>query len=247
MSTIQPAPPPATRDVTLDILRVVGIAAVVVAHVWFREEWAHAFIFSWNMPLFFFLTGYLWKDRPFGPMVKRRVRDAAAAVRVLARGMERALRRGDRRRIGALLRRPAARRPLHVRQALLGVLVLDRAVRARRGVLADPPPAVLGAVGARARAADSGVCRARPGPPGSLGCGDRGSAAWCSSWRGAPCAASRARIGDRTRPVDRGGTRRSAALRRLRHSGSCSRSISSSCTSAPPSSVCCWRSRSSPA
>lgn len=60
------------RDVTLDVLRVIGIAAVVVAHVWFREEWAHAFIFSWNMPLFFFLTGYLWKDRPFGSMVRRR-------------------------------------------------------------------------------------------------------------------------------------------------------------------------------
>ncbi|HEX5858663.1 MAG TPA: acyltransferase [Microbacterium sp.] len=63
---------PPKRDVTLDVLRVVGIAAVVVAHVWFREEWAHAFIFSWNMPLFFFLTGYLWKDRPFGAMVRRR-------------------------------------------------------------------------------------------------------------------------------------------------------------------------------
>lgn len=71
MSTTTPAMP-RTRDVTLDILRVVGIAAVVVAHVWFREEWAHAFIFSWNMPLFFFLTGYLWKDRPFRPFVKRR-------------------------------------------------------------------------------------------------------------------------------------------------------------------------------
>ncbi|HWI31638.1 MAG TPA: acyltransferase [Microbacterium sp.] len=70
------APPRAAavprRDVTLDVLRVVGIAAVVVAHVWFREEWAHAFIFSWNMPLFFFLTGYLWKDRPFPVMLRRR-------------------------------------------------------------------------------------------------------------------------------------------------------------------------------
>lgn len=60
------------RDVTLDIMRVVGIAAVVVAHVWFREDWAHAFVFSWNMPLFFFLTGYLWKPRPFGAMLRRR-------------------------------------------------------------------------------------------------------------------------------------------------------------------------------
>lgn len=60
------------RDVTLDVLRVIGIAAVVVAHVWFREDWAHAFVFSWNMPLFFFLTGYLWKPRPFGTIVRRR-------------------------------------------------------------------------------------------------------------------------------------------------------------------------------
>jgi fucose 4-O-acetylase-like acetyltransferase len=60
------------RDVTLDVLRVIGIAAVVVAHVWWMTDWAHAYVFSWNMPLFFFLTGYLWKTRPFGTMVKRR-------------------------------------------------------------------------------------------------------------------------------------------------------------------------------
>lgn len=72
MSASAPLTAARPRDVTLDVLRVIGIAAVVVAHVWFREEWAHAFIFSWNMPLFFFLTGYLWKDRPFVPFVKRR-------------------------------------------------------------------------------------------------------------------------------------------------------------------------------
>ncbi len=60
------------RDVTLDVLRVIGIAAVVVAHVWWMTDWAHAYIFSWNMPLFFFLTGYLWKTRPFATMVTRR-------------------------------------------------------------------------------------------------------------------------------------------------------------------------------
>lgn len=72
MSAHAPLTAARPRDVTLDALRVIGIAAVVVAHVWFREEWAHAFIFSWNMPLFFFLTGYLWKDRPFVPFVRRR-------------------------------------------------------------------------------------------------------------------------------------------------------------------------------
>ncbi|QIG38557.1 acyltransferase family protein [Microbacterium sp. 4R-513] len=65
-------PAPSRRDVTLDILRVIGIAAVVVAHVWWMTDWAHAYIFSWNMPLFFFLTGYLWKTRPFASMVRRR-------------------------------------------------------------------------------------------------------------------------------------------------------------------------------
>src|SRR5690349_3703181 len=65
-------PAPSRRDVTLDILRVIGIAAVVVAHVWWMTDWAHAYVFSWNMPLFFFLTGYLWKTRPFGSMVRRR-------------------------------------------------------------------------------------------------------------------------------------------------------------------------------
>lgn len=68
MSTTRP------RDLTIDVLRILGIAAVVVAHVWYREEWAHAFVFSWNMPLFFVLTGYLWRPRPFPALVRRRAR-----------------------------------------------------------------------------------------------------------------------------------------------------------------------------
>ncbi|MFH8252114.1 acyltransferase family protein [Microbacterium sp. B2969] len=72
MSETLIAPSAPRRDVTLDVLRVIGIAAVVVAHVWWMTDWAHAYIFSWNMPLFFFLTGYLWKTRPFPSMVKRR-------------------------------------------------------------------------------------------------------------------------------------------------------------------------------
>jgi acyltransferase len=62
------------RDAGLDILRIVGIAAVVVAHVWFREEWAHLYVFSWNMPLFFVIAGYLWSTRPLGEVVRRRTR-----------------------------------------------------------------------------------------------------------------------------------------------------------------------------
>lgn len=62
------------RDAGLDILRIVGIAAVVVAHVWFREEWAHLYVFSWNMPLFFVIAGYLWSTRPLRETVQRRSR-----------------------------------------------------------------------------------------------------------------------------------------------------------------------------
>lgn len=79
-STTPPATPQNTtpgsvgnrRDVTLDVLRVVGIGAVVVAHVWWMTDWAHIYVFSWNMPLFFFLTGYLWKTRPFRSLLQRR-------------------------------------------------------------------------------------------------------------------------------------------------------------------------------
>ena len=48
------------RSTSLDALRVFGLIAVVVGHVWADET--RLSIYTWHVPLFFFLTGYLWKD-----------------------------------------------------------------------------------------------------------------------------------------------------------------------------------------
>ena len=43
----------------LDLIRVVGVAAVVTGHV-YPVAVAHQVIYPWHVPLFFFLTGYFW-------------------------------------------------------------------------------------------------------------------------------------------------------------------------------------------
>lgn len=48
------------RSGAIDALRVLGIVAVVTGHVWANEVISKA-LYSWHVPLFFFLTGYLWK------------------------------------------------------------------------------------------------------------------------------------------------------------------------------------------
>lgn len=47
------------RDLGLDVLRIVGIAAVVFGHV-VAGPATHQWLYPWHVPLFFFLTGYFW-------------------------------------------------------------------------------------------------------------------------------------------------------------------------------------------
>lgn len=47
------------RSGAIDAVRVIGIVAVVAGHTWDNEIVRHG-IYSWHVPLFFFLTGYLW-------------------------------------------------------------------------------------------------------------------------------------------------------------------------------------------
>jgi acyltransferase len=49
----------APRSGAIDALRVLGIVAVVVGHVWSNESIDKA-LYTWHVPLFFFLTGYFW-------------------------------------------------------------------------------------------------------------------------------------------------------------------------------------------
>jgi len=48
-----------SRSAAIDALRVVGIVAVVAGHVW-SNDLARELLFSWHVPLFFVLSGYLW-------------------------------------------------------------------------------------------------------------------------------------------------------------------------------------------
>jgi acyltransferase len=51
------------RDAGLDSVRVLGIIAVVAGHVWWDDAVVRQVIYTWHVPVFFFLSGYLWKDR----------------------------------------------------------------------------------------------------------------------------------------------------------------------------------------
>jgi acyltransferase len=48
------------RSSGLDLLRIVGITCVVVGHVWGDVQVVRSAVYSWHVPVFFFLTGYLW-------------------------------------------------------------------------------------------------------------------------------------------------------------------------------------------
>jgi len=51
----------ATRSTPIDTLRILGICAIVIGHT---TPVARDALFIWHVPLFFFLTGWLWRDRP---------------------------------------------------------------------------------------------------------------------------------------------------------------------------------------
>jgi len=50
------------RNAGVDTVRVVGMLAVVVGHVWYVEP-VIRWTYSWHVPLFFLLGGYLWVYR----------------------------------------------------------------------------------------------------------------------------------------------------------------------------------------
>jgi fucose 4-O-acetylase-like acetyltransferase len=64
----------ASRSVGIDLARVVGLVAIVAGHAWEGRE-VSLFLFSWHVPIFFLLTGYLWRPgRPLGTEVRKRAR-----------------------------------------------------------------------------------------------------------------------------------------------------------------------------
>lgn len=48
------------RDVSLDAVRLLGIVAIVAGHS-LEGDTAREVLYTWHVPVFFFLSGYLWK------------------------------------------------------------------------------------------------------------------------------------------------------------------------------------------
>lgn len=65
---------PGGRSAALDAVRVLAIVAVVAGHVWSGPE-LRPYVYTWHVPIFFLLTGYLWRPgRTVVDEVSRRAR-----------------------------------------------------------------------------------------------------------------------------------------------------------------------------
>lgn len=49
-----------TRNAGIDLVRCIAILAIVAGHVW-TNPITDMLFFTWHVPVFFFLTGYLWR------------------------------------------------------------------------------------------------------------------------------------------------------------------------------------------
>jgi fucose 4-O-acetylase-like acetyltransferase len=63
---------PRERIEWVDAARGIGIVAVVVGHVWTKGVLRDA-VYSFHMPLFFLLSGYLFAPRPVGAFTRRQL------------------------------------------------------------------------------------------------------------------------------------------------------------------------------
>lgn len=94
------------RSAAIDVLRVIGIVAIVFGHVW--DSGSRLLVYPWHVALFFFLTGYFWK-------------------------FERSLQDEFRKRCQTLIMPPAIWTAI-IGLAVLGVMLADRNFDAARTV-----------------------------------------------------------------------------------------------------------------
>lgn len=70
-----------SRSVAIDLLRIIGVGAVAIGHMWAGpaddQTAVRTFIYSWHVPVFFFLTGYLWTP---GRSLAREVRSRGRSL-----------------------------------------------------------------------------------------------------------------------------------------------------------------------
>ncbi len=65
----------AGRSVAVDAVRALGLVAIVAGHTWDVRHFAQVGFYTWHVPVFFFLTGYLWKSgRSLADETRRRAR-----------------------------------------------------------------------------------------------------------------------------------------------------------------------------
>jgi acyltransferase len=61
------------RLVGIDTVRVLGVLAILAGHVWYASDTARLVTYSWHVPAFFMLSGYLWhQTRTFRAELSRR-------------------------------------------------------------------------------------------------------------------------------------------------------------------------------
>jgi acyltransferase len=65
----------ARRSVSIDAVRVVAMVCIVAGHVWVTDHPIRGLLYSWHVPVFFFLTGYLTRPgRRMGDEAQARAR-----------------------------------------------------------------------------------------------------------------------------------------------------------------------------
>ncbi|MFE6997592.1 acyltransferase family protein [Microbacterium sp. NPDC057659] len=60
------------RSGAIDLVRIIAVGAIVAGHVWTREVTAD-WLYTWHVPVFFVLSGYLWRPErsPRTELVRR--------------------------------------------------------------------------------------------------------------------------------------------------------------------------------
>ena len=61
------------RDYSIDALKGCGIILMIVGHSLLPSLWARPFL-TFHMPLFFIVSGYLFKERPLNDLIKRNLK-----------------------------------------------------------------------------------------------------------------------------------------------------------------------------
>ena len=59
------------RNKALDISKGIGIILVVFSHLTYNDQIQRIIVHSFNMPLFFIISGYLFKEREIKEVIKK--------------------------------------------------------------------------------------------------------------------------------------------------------------------------------